>query len=120
MLYGLGATDAQVAAQLGVAKITVQKHLTKERDEGWGWANLQLYGALWKKGVKSGNVAALIFLAKNRLGMSDRQEVQHSGDAAGPPARQELCLRVEFAYPTDPRALQPPPAERLPQFKGPE
>lgn len=119
MLYGIGATDAQVAAQLGVAKITVQKHLTEERAEGWSLANLQLYGALWKKAVKGGNIAALIFLAKNRLGMSDRQDHHHSGEVA-PPPRQELCLRVEFAYPSDPRALAPPPADRLPAFKGPE
>jgi hypothetical protein len=121
MLFGLGATQRQVAKHLGVSKQTIEKHFREEFEEGWELANLQLYGALWKKAVKGGNIAALIFLAKNRLGMSDRQDVNHSGEVHSPPVRAELCLRVEYRYPSDPRALQPPPPERLPPaaFKGP-
>jgi hypothetical protein len=51
--------------------------------------------------------------------MSDRQEIQHSGDT--PPIRAELSINVNYVMPGDARALAPPPADRLPppDFKGP-
>lgn len=121
-LFGIGATQAQVAKYLGVSRDAVQKRLKEEFQEGWELANLQLYGALWRSAVVGKNVPSLIFLAKNRLGMSDRQEVQHAGEP--PPVRTELSLRVEYVLPQDPRALPPPPIDRLPppaapEFKGP-
>lgn len=117
-LFGLGATQEQVGRQLGISKDTVQARLGEEFRTGYEWANLRLYQALFKNAI-DGNVAAQIFLAKNRLGMSDRQEIQHSGDT--PPIRAELSLHVTYIAPSDPRALAPPPADRLPSpdFKGP-
>lgn len=111
-LFGLGATQTQVAKQLGVVRSTVQRHLAEEFETGWELANLQLYGRLWKKAVKEGNVPCLIFLAKNRLGMSDRQEMNHQG--LPPPVRQELCLRVEYVDSSHPRAFPLPDPKRLP------
>jgi DNA-binding CsgD family transcriptional regulator len=113
MLFGLGATQQQVADQLGIDKKTLAKHYREEFESGWERANLQLYGKLWQKGVVDGNPACLIFLAKNRLGMSDRQDLNHSGEA-GPPLRAELNLRVVYVLPSDARALPPPPAHLLP------
>lgn len=120
MLFGLGATQRQVAKHLGVSKGTIERHFQEEFEEGWELANLQLYGALWKKAVKGNDTACLIFLAKNRLGMTDRRDVT-SGDAPLPPARTELCLRVEYVFPQAAGAFAPPPADRLPgpEFKGP-
>ncbi len=118
MLFGLGATDKQVGRHLGISHSTVALAFAEEREFGWDMANLKLYGKLWEKAVVKGDIAALIFLAKNRLGMRDRFEQHSTGDA--PPIRAELGLRVEYRYPDSPRARAPPPAERLPQLAPPE
>jgi hypothetical protein len=111
-LFGLGATYGQVAKQLGIAKSTAQQHLKEEFETGWDMANLRLYGALFEKAVVKKDTACLIFLAKNRLGMSDRHDLK-SGDQPLPPAREELCLRVVYVFPNDPRANPGPPAHLL-------
>ena len=111
-LFGLGATQEQVGKQLGVSKRTVQVHLDEEFQTGWEMANLRLYGALFEKAVVKKDTACLIFLAKNRLGMSDRQEIQHEGNF--PPVREELCLRVVYVFPQDQRADPGPPVHLLP------
>ena len=113
VLFAKGATVAQVAATLGVGTDAIPKHLGEEMSRGWEWGNLELYGMLWTA-AKAGNIAAIIFLAKNRLGMSDRLDHNHSGNMA--PVRAEISIRVEYVYPGHPNALAPPPAER---FKGP-
>lgn len=112
LLAGFGATTRQIGRQMGLSKDTIEKHYRDELEEAWGLADLQLYGALWKKAVVDRNPACLIFLAKNRLGMSDQQTIDHKGEL--PPARAELCLRVTYVMPTSPRALAPPPAHLLP------
>lgn len=110
VLVAQGATIKQVAANLGVSKSSVEKHLSEELKEGWEFGNLEIYGMLWKA-AKRGNVAAIIFLAKNRLGMTDRQDVNHSG--SGPAIRGEIALRVEYVFSNHPQALPPPSPERM-------
>jgi hypothetical protein len=114
--YGLMASDELVGRRLGVSAWQVRKHLKAEKAEGVEDANNTLYGAIWGEAIIKKNTACLIFLSKNRLGMSDRQETRHSGDM--PVARADLNLKITYVYPTDPRAFPPPPPERL-KLPGP-
>jgi len=121
-LIGWGATIEQVAQKLVLSPTTVDKYFRNEIEQGWDLANLQLYSALWraampgkdaKGNVKIGNIAALIFLAKNRLGMSDTGPRAPGGETPPPPAREELCIEVQYRVVNDPRALPMPSPERL-------
>lgn len=106
-LFSAGASWAQVARRLGIAKSTAEKHLRAEFEEGWEDANLQLHATMLQLAIKRKNPTMLIWLSKNRMGWSDRQEQTHKGQP--PPLRHELSLRVEYVVPNDPRALAPPP-----------
>lgn len=106
-LFAAGASWRQVAARLGVAKATAEKHLRAEYEEGYEDANLELHATMLHLAIKRKNPTMLIWLSKNRMGWTDRQEQNHNG--APPPLRHELSLRVEYVVPGDARALPPPP-----------
>jgi hypothetical protein len=111
LLYSRMASDALVARRLGLDRGTVAKAFRAEKIIGIEESNDKLYGALWNKAVVKKDTACLIFLAKNRLGMSDRQDVKNTGDSPAP--RMEFCIKVQYMAASDPGALPPPPAERL-------
>jgi hypothetical protein len=116
--FGSGATQATVAQMLGVSKDAVQKRLDKEFRFGREISNEVLRQRLWRKAIKEGDTAALIFLAKNQLGMTDRREVNNTGDI--PPPREEFNLRVVYVLPGgDPRAELGPPQALLEAPKEP-
>ena len=106
-LFAAGASWRQVAARLGIAKSTAEKHLRAEFKEGWEDANLELHATMLHLAIRRKNPTMLIWLSKNRMGWSDRQEQTHKGQP--PMLRHELSLRVEYVVPNDPRALAPPP-----------
>lgn len=90
--FGTGATQAQVAKKLGKSVDWVRYHLANEFEEGYEYANVEIYGALYNLGVRLKNPAALIFLAKNRLGMTDRAELNHGGHM--PTQRTEIAVNI--------------------------
>lgn len=107
-MFAAGASWRQVAKRLGVAKGTAEKHLREEFEEGYEDGNLQIEATMLELAIKRKNPTMLIWLSKNRMGWSDRQEQSFKG--APPPLRHEMSLRVEYVLPGDPRALAPPPA----------
>jgi hypothetical protein len=126
-LTAAGATPAQVALHLGVARDTVEKHLGDELKYGRELADLGLVGKLYRKAMGSGidkadgDTACLIYLAKVRLQMWDRPPTfphLHPNDIPSTPkegALPEVHVMVRYRYPSDAGALAPPPLDRLPQ-----
>lgn len=118
-----GATQKQIGDYLGIDKDTVALRLRAEWDYGQELKDLALVGKLYRKAMGSGihsadgDTACLIFLAKTRLGMWDRPPALpsfHPNDFQ-PQVREELSVSVTYRYSTDPEALAPPPADRLPR-----
>jgi hypothetical protein len=80
-LAAIGVPLKEIAYFLDINPVTA----TKWKDQHKGFANaikkgdaqkkVSVYNALFKNAVESRNVAAQIFLAKNWLGMSDRQDL---------------------------------------------
>ena len=59
----------------GIALQTLHNHFRKELDDGMAKAKLQIADNLFKQ-MRGGNVAAAIFLAKVRLGWSEKIRVE--------------------------------------------
>ena len=92
-LASLMCTYEEIATGLGISIDTLYRRLGKRKDVGLVGCDAKLQEAV-KKGkergktelrqilraqAKRGNTAASIFLAKNELGYTDRQAVQHEG-----------------------------------------
>lgn len=84
-LYAIQCTDAEVAAFFGVSEDTIQRRkkddesflarYTKGKEEG----KRSLRRLQWKSAEK-GSIPMQIFLGKNILGQSDRQDIKHDID----------------------------------------
>jgi IS30 family transposase len=68
-----GCTVTEIAAYFSVHQSTLyrRKKFKEYYDRGLEKCKLSVRRALYKKGVVNGDTKALIFLAKNMLGMSD-------------------------------------------------
>lgn len=83
-----GCTVAEIAAHFGVHQSTLyrRKKFKETYERGLEKCKMSVRRALYKKGVESGDTKALIFLAKNMLGMSDNPQQQDTS--------QEQVIRV--------------------------
>lgn len=83
-----GCTVAEIAAHFGVHQSTLyrRKKFKEVYERGLEKCKLSVRRALYKKGVTNGDTRALIFLAKNMLGMSDNPQQQDTS--------QEQVIRV--------------------------
>ena len=76
-LAGFGCTNREIASFFKCSETTITRnygdYLTKGRDKG----NIRLRQLQWKSAEK-GNVAMLIWLGKQLLGQSDKQEITHN------------------------------------------
>jgi hypothetical protein len=96
-LAGCGLTVEQIAAVAQVADRTIQRRCAKElrlgRLEGEG----KLQAKMWQVAL-AGNVNMMIFLAKNRLGMTDRPDVivNVQQNSAGPPQFNAAQFKERF------------------------
>ena len=76
-LAGYGCTDTEIASFFDISRTTLERnyehYLTKGREEG----KIRLRQMQWAS-AKKGNVAMLIWLGKQLLGQSDKQEVTHT------------------------------------------
>lgn len=83
-----GCTVTEIAAHFGVNPSTLyrRKKFKEHYDRGLEKCKMSVRRALYKKGVESGDTKALIFLAKNLLGMSDNPAQQQD--------TQEQVIRV--------------------------
>lgn len=79
-----------IAAIIGCSHETLRKHYPGELERGTAKAGFGVTDGLHKLAQK-GNVAALIFLAKAKLGWSEKQVLEHQG-AGGGPVRHYLSM----------------------------
>ena len=70
-LAGLGVPQHDIAIIVGIAKPTLHKHFRSELDFGMAKANADIAGCLYAQAM-SGNITALIFWAKARLGWQEK------------------------------------------------
>jgi|TARA_R110001583_G_scaffold167781_1_gene320597 hypothetical protein len=64
----------------GIDDKTLRKHFRRELDTAATMANAKVAGTLFDKAM-GGDTTALIWWTKTRLRWSEKQEVEHSGDA---------------------------------------
>src|SRR3982751_7044525 len=76
-MSGLLLPHDDIASILGISDETLRKHYRAELDRGRAKGNLTITERLHKK-AKDGNIAALIFLAKVRMGWSEKIKVENS------------------------------------------
>ena len=74
-LAGFGCTDTEIASFFDISRTTLERnyehYLTKGRESG----KIRLRQYQWAS-AKKGNVAMLIWLGKQLLGQSDKQEIR--------------------------------------------
>jgi hypothetical protein len=84
-LAAVGIPQKQIADRAGIDHKTLLKYFRAELDRGLAEGNVLIADGLFKK-ARQGDIAALIFLAKVRLGWTDRQQIdvkhqhQHQGN----------------------------------------
>jgi hypothetical protein len=86
-----GFTIPQVCAALRISANTLSEHYDHEMKQGRTNMMTQVVGSLAQRAI-AGSDAAAIFLAKARLGWSDRQQVELTGANGGP---IEIAQRTE-------------------------
>lgn len=77
----LGIPHEQICKLAGVSKPTMYKAFREELDAGLLDANQAIAASCFSL-MKKGNVAMTIFLAKTRLGLSEKHGVEHTGSVA--------------------------------------
>ena len=98
-LAARGLTQKQIGDAIGISHQTMAKYKNKNIEfteaikEGQAQGLAEISNALFQT-AKDGNVAAQIFYMKNRGGWTDKQEVEHSGNAIG-------GLTIEFVRPDE-------------------
>jgi len=89
-LATLGVNEEDIAWYFGVHPNTFanwkKRHekLLLALKEGQAHKKISLMKAMYENAVKKHNASVQIFLAKNWLGMTDRQEMLHTGDEKKP------------------------------------
>jgi len=89
-LATIGCSNEDIAWMIGIHPSTlyrwVDKHkkLSEALKRGLSARNTRLRKAMFDKAMKSGSTAMQIFLAKNWLGMTDKQELEHVGSEVRP------------------------------------
>ncbi len=75
-LASFGCTNTEIASFFGCSKDLISKsystNITKGRDQG----KMRLRKAMWNNAINNNNTAMQIWLSKQVLGMSDKQEVK--------------------------------------------
>ena len=75
-LAGFGCTNTEIASFFGCSENTIRRsygeYLTKGRDKG----KIRLRQLQWRA-AERGNVSMMIWLGKQVLGQTDRQEIEH-------------------------------------------
>jgi len=77
-LAALHATEDEIAAFFGVHKNTIRRHFKDAIRRGREEAKIELRRLQWQK-ARSGNVTMLIWLGKQYLGQTDREDITTGG-----------------------------------------
>ena len=100
-LAQINCTNEEMASVLGMSKRTFQERLAENEelrdiiDKGREEGKASLRRMQWKAAL-GGNTTMMIWLGKNTLGQTDKQQVEHSGKGGGP-----LVLRLAKDDDTD-------------------
>lgn len=124
-LAAMGASAREIGFHLHHDQKLIQERMGPLLEMGDKVAAQTIKAKLFRKALGSGihssdgETAALIYLAKVRLGWYDRPPAfgpVHPNDipATSQATREELSVTVTYRRSNDPQALPPPPADRLP------
>lgn len=78
-LARIGCTVAEIAAVTGCSKDTLERRFAASIEKGREQGRRSLRRMQWKA-AKGGNVTMQIWLGKQLLGQTDKQETTHSGN----------------------------------------
>ena len=76
-LASFGCSNTEIASFFGCSKDLISKRYSTDVSKGQDKGKIRLRQMLWKSAEK-GNVAMQIWLSKQYLGMSDKQEIKTS------------------------------------------
>lgn len=124
-MLAAGCTGEEVAAKLGCHADTLYKRVEQTHKVGFSAYRQQkiakgdqvLREKLYKKATTGkGDTTSLIFLAKTRLGMSEKMEVEH----IIPEQTVQMLIQIAFRTPADapPTASKTPTAPKGERKKG--
>ena len=88
----IGYTQEQCAALLGKCVDLLARECRDELDNGALKVNAKIGGKLFQKAM-GGDTSALIWWSKTRMGWSEKQLLEHSGNV------QVQCIKREFVRP---------------------
>lgn len=74
-LRAIGATHERIGEVLGVSHDTITRHFSRELEIGFDQIKSQIASTLIRKAL-DGDTACLIFLAKTRLGWSEKIQIE--------------------------------------------
>lgn len=74
----LGATRIEIANFYGVSRETIRRHFSDEVIKGHEDMKLNLRRAQYKNAIERGSNTMLIWLGKQMLGQTEKQEVDHN------------------------------------------
>ena len=95
-MSGYGVRQEVICKVMRVSLPTLHKYYRDDLDAGDGKAQAAIGKALFDKAM-AGNTAALIFLAKVRLGFKETSRVENTGTDGGPIQVKEEDVRERIA-----------------------
>jgi len=101
-LCGMQCTDAEIAAFFGVSTRTIERRRQVKRyseimDSSKAKGRVSIRRSLFREAAR-GNIAAIIFLAKNVIGYRDIVNTEHTGLEGGP---IQINNKPDFSQLTD-------------------
>lgn len=101
-LCGMQCTDEEIAAFLNVSTRTIErrrqvKHIGEMMDRAKAKGRVSVRRGLFREAAR-GNIAAIIFLAKNVIGYRDIVNTEHTGLEGGP---IQIANKPDFSQLTD-------------------
>lgn len=97
-LAAIGATQKEIANFFGVSREFIRQNFSEDITKGHEDVKMSIRRAQIKNAINHGSNAMLIWLGKQYLGQSDKQEVDHN--------HQMKDLLKEVGYVDDPRAIE--------------
>lgn len=91
-MAGYGLPQDQIAKVMRISEATLKKYYAEELSRGCAVANSMVAEALYKQ-ARGGNITALIFWAKTRMGWKETMTLDHqSSDGSMTPDRNKATL----------------------------
>ena len=78
-MVAAGIPHESIARVIGISRNTLEKHFREEIDTAAAEANAKVAMTLFEKAL-SGDTTAMIWWTKSRMGWSEKQKLEHSGE----------------------------------------